>query len=192
MAYAAGDYLVLNILSYFHAAFSSSGPSTSSSLSLFQDAQAHRWHTALLLRAVSPYAVSTAHALVAVILVRAGSEDVVPVEIGRVLNGAIVGIVECVPDIPGLPYTQCAAAPRPTSTTCVRLALARAVSPQETELHVMTPLPHHLLARTRVLAKSVLELLVWGMLDLGGAGEVQVPYLKWGEGRGPRMGSGSG
>ncbi|KAG5649462.1 hypothetical protein H0H81_003675 [Sphagnurus paluster] len=191
-AYTAADYRALNMLSYFHAVFPPSAPSTSSSLSLFQDSQARTWQTTLPLRAVPPYAVSTAQALDAVILVGAGSEDVVPEEIGRVLNGAIVGLVECIPgtlDVgpkreQGPPYTQAAAPPPPTSSGCVGVALVRAVSPQETELHVITPLPHHLLTRSRVLVKGELELPVWGMLDFREVGEEQVPYLQWGKSEG--------
>jgi polynucleotide 5'-hydroxyl-kinase GRC3/NOL9 len=144
-------------------------------------------------------------------LTGSGSEDVVENEIGRVLNGALVGFVSCEPGMveqgastpAGIPYTRHQAPPSPTSSKCVGIALIRGVSPPKTNdqtqvrtfLHMLTPLPHRLLASARVLVKGEMELPVWGMLDFRNfnkgdgthSGDVagvewdKVPFLQWGK-----------
>jgi len=131
-------------------------------------------------------------------------EDVVPTEIGRVLNGAVVGLVSCEPgaidvDMDSspsdqtIPFIQGASPVSPSISTCHGLALVRAVSPNSTHMHILTPLPPYLLAKCRVMIKGELELPVWGMLDFrsdGGEGSIagiektKVPYLQWGKGEG--------
>jgi polynucleotide 5'-hydroxyl-kinase GRC3/NOL9 len=141
---------------------------------------------------------------------------VVEEEIGVVLNGAIVGMVRCDPgaiDVEnntdcisstGINYTRYLAPPSPSSSNCVGIALIRGISPPihnvppvptKTYLHLLTPLPHSLLASARVLVKGELELPVWGMLDFrnfdGGKGvnfgdvagveQDKVPFLQWGK-----------
>ena len=60
-------------------------------------------------------------------------------------------------------------------------------------MHVLTPLPPHLLAKCRIVVKGEMELPIWGMLDFrvdGESGSVagveksKVPYLQWGKGEG--------
>ncbi|TFY77281.1 hypothetical protein EWM64_g6729 [Hericium alpestre] len=144
-------------------------------------------------------------ALDAVYLTGAGSEDVVSSEIGRVLNGAVVGVVSSLDsefegsDSTGpFRYTQGASLPDPASSTCLGLALVRAVSPavwsdsEDLRLHVLTPVPPRTLQDGRVFVKGELELPVWGMLDFragdtGGVAGVErgkVPFLRWGRGEG--------
>ncbi|KAJ3496367.1 hypothetical protein NMY22_g19822 [Coprinellus aureogranulatus] len=173
---------------------------------------ATHWNTALPLVAIPPYNVDASKALDAVVLVGAGAEDVVEGEVGRVLNGALVGLVSCsegafVFDGEGndgaekgdgrskgrrLPYTQGRPPPDPSTSSCVGLALVRAVHPRyidgpsppgvrddvgapgegeergeagRVDLQILTPVPPEMLSSTRVLVKGEMELPVWGMLD---------------------------
>lgn len=196
--YSPADHRVLSLLSYFHAVFP---PSDSGNPQLCSTC-ASSWDTALPLCAQTPYELSADAALDAVLLSGAGSEDVVPSEVQRVLNGAVVGLVSCEPgaldfDVPvgsiqitrGIPYRQGAAPPPPAASTCHGLALVRSVSPDTpAKLHILTPLPPALLASTqpRVLLKGELELPVWGMLDfrsddsVAGVEHGKVPFLRWG------------
>lgn len=56
-------------------------------------------------------------------------------------------------------------------------------------MHLITPLPPHLLQSGRVFVKGELELPIWGMLDfrsidngdVAGVERSRVPYLKWGK-----------
>jgi polynucleotide 5'-hydroxyl-kinase GRC3/NOL9 len=86
------DHRSLNILSYFHAIF----PSPSSfSLPTLQQVTALTWSTTLPLLARRPYEVTIREAIDQVVLVGANGDDVVSDEVGRVLVGAVVGLVEC-------------------------------------------------------------------------------------------------
>ncbi|KAH9483285.1 Polynucleotide 5'-hydroxyl-kinase GRC3 [Psilocybe cubensis] len=109
-----------------------------------------------------------------------------------------------------IPYTRQFSPPSPLSSECVGLGLIRGVSSpspaitstdhaspeglSKTYLHILTPLPHTLLAQTRVLVKGEMELPVWGMLDFRnfegkdvdmgdvvGVERDNVPYLQWGK-----------
>ncbi|KAF8969892.1 hypothetical protein BDZ97DRAFT_1793241 [Flammula alnicola] len=186
---------------------------------------ARSWDTSRPLCAVPPYEVDCTIALDKVMLTGAGSEDVVEEEIGRVLNGAVVGVVSCergmidldatpqrgnVPSAFGIPYTQHHAPPPTAASNCFGIALIRGVSPPKTEpsvvgtpiqakvksyLQMLTPLPHPLLAQSRVLVKGEMELPVWGMLDfrnfnegkdvdpgdVAGVERDKVPFLQWGK-----------
>jgi polynucleotide 5'-hydroxyl-kinase GRC3/NOL9 len=209
--YTPADHRTLSILSYFHARF----PLDITS-SLLNQVTAHSWDTGRPLCAIPPYEVDCTVAIDKAILTGAGSEDVVEEEIGVVLNGAIVGMVRCDPgaiDVEnntdcisstGINYTRYLAPPSPSSSNCVGIALIRGISPPihnvppvptKTYLHLLTPLPHSLLASARVLVKGELELPVWGMLDFrnfdGGKGvnfgdvagveQDKVPFLQWGK-----------
>jgi polynucleotide 5'-hydroxyl-kinase GRC3/NOL9 len=193
------DQRNLNILSYFHAIF----PSTfTSPLAPLRQITATKWDTSLPLCARYPYEVDWGQAFDQVILVGAGYEDVIPLEIANVLNGAIVGLVECEPgtgdptypnpsDVLQLPYTQGKQPPMPSSSTCHGLALIRGISPSSPHMHILTPVPPAVLARCRVIVKGELELPIWGMLDFRDANEGvagvekgRVPYLQWGKGEG--------
>ncbi|KAF8623172.1 hypothetical protein AX17_007528 [Amanita inopinata Kibby_2008] len=158
--FTAADHRALNILSHFHAVFptppshEASDPSTAS----LDQVTATSWRTALPLCAQPPYAVDWRVALDRIVLVGSDSEDVVPAEIGGVLNGAVVGIVASWGDdstVPGaaagtgtgtgtgagaqtseadsdlsiqMPYVQGSQPPSPASSTCFGLALIRSVS----------------------------------------------------------------
>lgn len=216
--FAAADYRNLSIMSYLHAVFHPASSSQSSTSSLI----ATSWNTALPLCAQLPYTVDCDTALDRVYLTGAGAEDVVSSEVLRVLNGAIVALVRSddnTGDVdggvdPGAPeseiempqntiqYTQGSPPPSPLASSCIGLALIRAISPVSnnsstaytpTRLQLLTPVPPHLLANHRILVKGELELPVWGMLDFrteggGGDGGVagvereRVPYLRWGRG----------
>jgi polynucleotide 5'-hydroxyl-kinase GRC3/NOL9 len=197
--YSAADYRIISLLSYFHAIFPSSLPNDCQQIS------ATSWDTALPLCARPPYEVDWTQALDKVFLTGAGMEDVVLSEIGRALNGAIVGLVNCEPDAidmdlnsnqskSTIPYTQGASLVSPVMSNCVGLALIRSVSSTCTHMHILTPLPPRLLAGCRVMIKGELELPVWGMLDfrsnaeergtIAGIEKTKVPYLQWGKGEG--------
>ncbi|KAJ7644095.1 hypothetical protein FB45DRAFT_896891 [Roridomyces roridus] len=192
--FSPSDHRSIAILSYFHAIFP---PQTKG----IEQVTAVGWNTALPLCAHPPYEVDWSSALDKVVLCGAGSEDVVPSEVNRVLNGALVGLVSCEAGSlesdmngsgHGMPYTQGFMPPSPSNSVCRGLALIRAVSPSSPHIHVLTPLPPHLLADCRVLVKGELELPVWGMLDfraendneVAGVERSSVPYLQWGKGEG--------
>ncbi|KAH7888207.1 hypothetical protein F5I97DRAFT_964674 [Phlebopus sp. FC_14] len=193
-SHTAIDYRNLNVLSYFHAifpdvSFSHSFHSYSFSPPLRQ-ITAESWDTSLPLCASYPYEMDYTQALDHVCLSGSGYEDVVPSELSRALNGAIVGLVSLDPGAsltspplqrpsqlqpstiptdaplpPLLPYTPGQPPPSPTFSSCPGLALIRAFSPSSPHMHVLTPLPSSLLPLTRTLVKGELELPVWGMLD---------------------------
>lgn len=195
-AYSAADHRNLAILSYFHAVFPS-GPRKE-----LTQTTATMWDVALPLCARSPYEVEFASAIDKVVLAGAGSEDVHPDDIARVLNGAVVGLVSCEPGslykeddgtAPSfIPYAQGSSVPSPLTSSCHGLALIRAVSPGASHMHLLSPLPPSLLAKSRVLVKGEVELPVWGMLDfrsesgdeIAGVEKGKVPYLQWGKGEG--------
>jgi len=199
--YSPADHRNLSILSYLHAIFSSLQPKEE-----LQQLSASSWDTALPLCARPPYEVDWTQALDKVFLTGAGMEDVVPPEIERVLNGAIVGLVSCEADAidvdvgsnpshQTIPFTQGASPVSPSISTCHGLALVRSISSNSAHMHVLTPLPAYLLSKCRVMVKGELELPVWGMLDFrsdGGEGggtiagveKSKVPYLQWGKGEG--------
>ncbi|PPQ88876.1 hypothetical protein CVT25_009111 [Psilocybe cyanescens] len=214
--YTPADHRALNILSYFHARFP-----VDAAPGELEQITATEWETSRPLCAEHPYKVDCSIAFDKVVLTGAGSEDVVEEEIGRVLNGAIVGFVRCEPGTMDLdfepqersaisttdiPYTRHLSPPSPLSSTCVGLGLIRGVSsptvtdsasPQglsKTFLQLLTPLPHPLLAESRVLVKGEMELPIWGMLDfrnfegkdvdIGDVADVErdsVPFLQWGK-----------
>ncbi|KAI0366250.1 hypothetical protein BV20DRAFT_665380 [Pilatotrama ljubarskyi] len=199
--YTAADQRNLSILSYFHAVFPQEPhpPPYSSPVAV-------AWNTSLPLCAQPPYEVDWQAAFEKLVLTGAGSEDVVPSELHRALNCAVVGIVACEPGTlevqsplddsgPGpFHYEQGATPPIPNTSRCVGLGLVRAISPPpKTHVQLLTPVPTHLLASARVLVKGELQLPVWGMLDfrtLDDGGDIagyergKVPYLRWGKGEG--------
>jgi len=197
--YSAADHRNLSILSYFHAVFPVSQPKE------LQQISAASWDTAVPLCARPPYEVDWTRALDKVFLIGAGMEDVIPGEIERVLNGAIVGLISCDSDtidvegVPNqsnkVPYVQGTSPILPFISACHGLALIRSVSPTHPHMHVLTPLPPYLLTTCRVMIKGDLELPVGGVLDfksdggeqggtIAGVEKSKVPYLQWGKGEG--------
>ncbi|KAJ7760595.1 hypothetical protein B0H16DRAFT_1884763 [Mycena metata] len=199
--YSAADHRSIAILSYFHAIFPRMAPKG------LEQVTAATWNTTLPLCAHPPYEVDWSLAFDKITLSGAGAEDVVPSELNRVLNGALVGLVAYEPgslenDIdmtgssstaaPALPYSQGSPALSPSTSTCRGIALIRAISPSSPHIHLITPLPPHLLSKCRVLVKGELELPLWGMLDfrsesegeVAGVEKAKVPYLQWGKGEG--------
>ncbi|KAF9457216.1 hypothetical protein BDZ94DRAFT_1176032 [Collybia nuda] len=189
MNYTPADHRALCILSYFHAVFPDAAGTTTGDPPL-SEITAASWTTSLPLRACPPYEVEPARTFEKVILTGAGMEDVVPDEIDRVMNGAIVGLVCCQPgtldndpSLPStssttgaIPYTQGYLPPSTSSSTCLGLALVRSVSTvspiippppgHPTTFHILSPLPLPLLERSNILVKGEMELPIWGMLDL--------------------------
>ncbi|KAJ7833495.1 hypothetical protein B0H13DRAFT_2111015 [Mycena leptocephala] len=176
--YSAADHRSVAVLSYFHALF----PRTASKV--LGQRTAVMWNTTLPLCSQLPYEVDWSLAFDKVTLCGAGAEDVVPLEINRVLNGALVGLVAYEPGsldddidmsksssdsdaaiVPLIPYTQGSAVPSPSTSVCHGIALIRAISPSSSHMHILTPLPQHLLSKCRVLVKGEMELPLWGMLD---------------------------
>ncbi|KAI8984899.1 hypothetical protein BD414DRAFT_417604 [Trametes punicea] len=199
--YTAADHRNVSIMSYFHATFPQ-GPPSSPYASLLPTS----WNTSIPLCAQPPYEVDCQVAVDRVILTGAGMEDVVPQEVHRALNCAVVGLISCDPGTstaetplegtiaPALPYEQGALPPLPSTSRCVGLALVRAVSPPPRNLlQIITPVPPSLLHSARVLVMGELQLPVWGMLDfrtlddgaeIAGYERAKVPYLRWGKGEG--------
>ena len=203
--YTPADHRVINILSYLHAVFP--GPSREleftelSSATSLEQITATSWRTTLPLCSQLPYAVDWEVALDRIILVGSGAEDVIPTELGCVLNGALVGLVSSWEDganVNGdagiqnsesparMPYVQGARPPAPTSSTCFGIALIRSVSPPAgtgagagtsevellgAEMHVLTPVPPSFLRYSRVFVKGEMELPIWGMLDYAAGGD---------------------
>jgi polynucleotide 5'-hydroxyl-kinase GRC3/NOL9 len=196
--YSPADQRTLSLLSYFHAIFPS--PASSAFPPHFRSVYANSWDTSLPLCAQPPYELTASEALDAVILSSPGSEDVVPSEVHRVLNGAVAGLVSYEPGSlntnhqahasNGIPYAQGMPPPPPASSTCHGLALVRSLSASSpAQLHILTPLPPACLSTTqpRVLVKGEMELPVWGMLDfrsedaVAGVERSKVPFLRWGK-----------
>ncbi|KAK2465839.1 hypothetical protein APHAL10511_001480 [Amanita phalloides] len=145
--YTPADHRIINILSYLHASFPGSSDLSDPTITSLEQITATSWRTALPLCSQLPYAVAWGIALDRIVLVGNASEDVVPAEVGRVLNGALVGLVSSWGDdrtsnipvrsetesrgvdlSPQLPYEQGAQPPEPTSSTCYGIALIRSVS----------------------------------------------------------------
>lgn len=184
--YTPADHRALSTISYFHAKSLHTGTIDS----------VPRWETSLPLCAHPPYEVEAKVALDNVCLAMSGMEDIASSEIQTVLNGAIIALVEAEEEVRpseagfDIPYTQGFPPPSPHTSNCVGLGLVRSLS--STHLHIITPLPPHLLARCRVLTKGEVELPIWGMLDfrsengdnVAGVERSKVPYLRWGKGEG--------
>ncbi|KAF7370581.1 Polynucleotide 5'-hydroxyl-kinase GRC3 [Mycena sanguinolenta] len=160
--YSASDHRSISILSYFHSIFPRTAPEA------LEQVTAIRWNT------TNPFVCSAS--------VR-GMEDVVPSEINRVLNGALVGLVACEPGSLDEDINMSA-----TSSD----ADAVQVAPVPYIQGYLRPLPSQLLSKCRVLVKGDMELPLWGMLDfrsdmegeVAGVEKAKVPYLQWGKGEG--------
>ncbi|KAH9853336.1 hypothetical protein C2E23DRAFT_119714 [Lenzites betulinus] len=204
--YTAADHRNISMLSYFHAIFLQNAVH-----SPYGSPRPTTWNTILPLCAQQPYEVDWQTTIDKLILTGAGSEDVVPSEVERALNCAIVALVSCDPgtlDNEGnleedasnstrkpFHYEQGALPPHPSTSRCIGLGLVRAVSPSSAKpaIHLLTPVPPTLLSAARVLVMGELQLPIWGMLDfrtLDGSGEIsghergRVPFLRWGKGEG--------
>ncbi|PPQ68567.1 hypothetical protein CVT24_005579 [Panaeolus cyanescens] len=192
--FTSADHRAISMLSYFFATFKPTKPGFTGTGDVGQW-EVSGWDVSRPLCAIPPYSIDCSVAFDKVVLTGAGTEDVVASEIGRVLNGAIVGLVSCEAgalDIDdglsdgqgnlssGIPYSQQALPPLPQASNCIGIALVRGVSDPivtenmtgtraqpTTNLHLLTPLPPPLLsqANARILVKGELELPVWGMLD---------------------------
>jgi len=183
--FTPADHRSLSILSYFHATFSSSPLRLQSHEPSFDRLMAQSWDTTLPLCVIRPFEVDVHTAFDQIVLSGAGSEDVVPDELSRVLNGALVGFVQLDRRFPlntdsradgsslMALYSQHQPPPAPSESSCVGLGLIRGVSfPSASEdpssratLHILTPVPPAMLADARVLVKGDIELPIWGMLD---------------------------
>ncbi|KZO93789.1 hypothetical protein CALVIDRAFT_518471 [Calocera viscosa TUFC12733] len=189
--YSAPLLRALSTMSYLHSAHVST------------DQETTQWDVTLPLCAMLPWEVDHKVAFDQIVLVGPGAEDVVPSEIGTVLNGALVAFVAL--DESGersaghtthvLPYEQGKAPPSPFASTCLGLGVIRSFNPAAGTMHILTPLPASQLAKCRVLIKGELELPIWGFLDhrqtddegtkgVAGFDWGKVPYLDWGGVRG--------
>lgn len=201
--YSAADYRAMSMLSYFHSREISVPTLTITDSCEAEEQQSRReWFTDLPLCAQLPWEVNWTEGLDHVVLIGSGAEDVIPSEVLRVLNGAIVALVALDPHtIPwieqpqdktrstAIPYVQGSSQPLPNFSTCVGLALIRSVRPSSNALHILTPAPASHLARVRVLVMGEIQLPIWGMLDYRAAEEAagtlagvdydKVPFLRW-------------
>ena len=209
--FSAADHRTLSVLSYFHATFPQAASSTPPDAPAASPPEptvsriAQTWDVSLPLCAQLPYEIDCKAAFDRIVLMGTGMEDVVPSEIARALNGAIVGLLNCEPGAmddlpdhpdspsPDLPYSQGGSPPSPFSSNCCGLALVRSISHSEAGLrmHLLTPVPPERLLGVRVLVKGELELPVWGMLDyrspqgdIAGVERGKVPFLRWGKSEG--------
>lgn len=187
--YTAADTRALNLMSYFHF------PSGSTS-----------WRTEVPLLAIPPYEVDVNLAFDEIVFTGPGSEDVVPEEALRALNCSVVALVEVTEPtptstgpqgrVPGLPYTQGAAVPDPSTSRCLGLAFARGVSTAPPRLQLLTPIPPRELKKCRVLVKGEMEMPIWALVGssssegrgdewkagtLHGTSWENVPYLTYRE-----------
>lgn len=183
--FSPAEHRSLSILSYFHALFPARVATRE-----FAQTTALEWDTETPLCAMEPYEVNLAEAVDKIVLAGAGMEDVVPEEIQRVLNGAIVGLVSCEPgtldvDEQGRRYIQGELVPSPATSQCYKIALVRGVS--ATVVQLLTPLAEDG-DGCRVLVKGEMELPIWGMLDhrlsQQQQEEEETPFLQWGKGEG--------
>ncbi|KAI0829227.1 hypothetical protein BC628DRAFT_1359721 [Trametes gibbosa] len=204
--YTAADHRNLCLLSYFHAVFPQKA-----ALSPYASPTPLTWNIALPLCAQQPYEVDWPVAIDKLILTGAGFEDVIPAEVHRALNCAVVALVSCDPGTLNIQapldeetngsartpfhYEQGAFLPLPSASRCVGLGLVRAVSCSSSKpsIQLLTPVPPYLLSSARVLVMGEMQLPVWGMLDfrtLDDGGDVagyersRVPFLRWGKGEG--------
>jgi polynucleotide 5'-hydroxyl-kinase GRC3/NOL9 len=160
------DKRSLMTMSYFHSQLYEEDNTNYESLH-------KKWITDIPLCAMTPWEVSWATALDHIILIGNGSEVVDISEVLRVLNGAIVALVEMDPLAERLssqsnlsvPYIQGAGPPDPTTSQCVGYALIRSVRASTKTLHVITPVPADRLRRVRALVMGEIHLPIWGMLD---------------------------
>lgn len=162
--YSNSDWRAVSMMSYFYASFCESRLPMSLSFFNVQSinlaelchASEVTWNTELPLRAQQAYAVDIRPAFDRVVLIGPGHEDVVPPELGRILNGAVVAMVhdplgtvprysenekhhqDCLEDIYEVTdgmrllmrmYKQGGPLPDPQSSCCIGLALIRGVSP---------------------------------------------------------------
>lgn len=158
------------------------------------------WDTSRALCDVAPWKVSygTSRAIQRIYLTGPWADDVVPGEIARVLDCAIVGLMEVDEDeltsddldttSTSIPYVQGDEAPLAEYSKCLGLALIRAVDTPTESLHVLTPVDTPSLSSCRALMKGELGLPVWGFLRFGEAPSADAPYLDWGMARGVRGG----
>jgi len=204
--YSATDHRAITMLSYFHSREITVPISDITGGDEEEGSQNQReWLTDLPLCAQPPWEVNWTEGLDHVVLVGSGAEDVIPSEVLRILNGAIVGLVALDPHtIPWIeqppdktysgvvPYVQGSSPPPPNSSNCVGLALVRSVRPSSNAFHILTPVPPSYLSTVRVLVMGEIQLPIWGMLDyraaeetagtLAGVGYDKVPFLHWATG----------
>ena len=201
--YSAADHRAISMLSYFHSR--EIAVPISDITGEFEPQSRREWFTDLPLCAQPPWQVNWMEGVDHVVLIGSGAEDVVPSEVLRVLNGAIVGLVALDPhsipwieqlpdkaDPKAIPYVQGSSPPLPSSSNCVGLALIRSVRPSSNVLHILTPVPLSHLAMVRVLVMGEIQLPIWGMLDyrvaeeaagtLTGVDYDKVPFLCWASG----------
>ncbi len=164
---------------------------------LFSVASAHfkademTWSTDLPLLAQAPYAVDVRPAFDRVALIGPGFEDVVPSELGRVMNTAVVALVHDTsssarrqqsernatpigPELLTRLYTQGGPVPDPRQSCCIGLALVRAVSPalfpevpQSTpQVHVEHPPVLHILTPIPPSLLGLGRCIVKGQLEI--------------------------
>ncbi|KAH6869725.1 hypothetical protein BKA70DRAFT_366906 [Coprinopsis sp. MPI-PUGE-AT-0042] len=148
--WTSADWRTLSLMSWFYGVFSE--PPSSSTRSSGQRMIA-RWNIASPLLCHPPLEVSIHEALDRLVLGGAGYEDVIPGEVGRVVNGAIVGVVvrdrleegdeeegwhdenvrEGARKTNVWGYQQASAPPALYDSRCIGLALVRGVHPSLTE-----------------------------------------------------------
>jgi polynucleotide 5'-hydroxyl-kinase GRC3/NOL9 len=92
--FTPADHRTISVLSYFHAIFPSISKRTNNNLNIDHQSCIQSWDALLLLCAIAPYKVDVGVTFDQNLLTGPGSEDTVFEEVGKVLNGALVGFVQ--------------------------------------------------------------------------------------------------
>jgi polynucleotide 5'-hydroxyl-kinase GRC3/NOL9 len=194
--FTANDLRSISILSYFHLIPNSQDLDTRAVPTVI-------WDTSRALCDTPPWKVSYGknNAIKHVYLTGPWADGVVPSEIARVMDCAVVGLVATEEDIPSfphqdddpsdgvpIPYIQGEDPPTPEYSRCLGLALIRAVDTSSGNFHILTPVEPRLLSSCRVVLKGDLTLPIWGFLRFGEAPAGETPYIDWGTARGVRGG----
>jgi len=172
--WSAADYRVLSLVSYFHALVVESGTAA--------------WDFTRPLLAQAPFAVTLGDLPGGVRLATAAGESIPHTHVLHALNGALVALVAAAPS------ADLGAAPSPSSSSALGLALVHSIAPaageapaSSTTLHVHSPVPASVLADARAslaLIKGELDLPVALMLDWAAsldASEHGVAGVEWRE-----------
>ncbi|GAA5853538.1 hypothetical protein JCM9279_001306 [Rhodotorula babjevae] len=172
--WSAADYRVLSLVSYFHA--------------LVVEGATPAWDFTRPLLAQAPFALTLGDLPGGVRLATAAGESIPHTHVLHALNGALVALVAAAPS------AESGAAPSPSSSSALGLALVHSIAPaagdappSSTTLHVHTPVPASVLADARAslaLIKGELDLPVALMLDWAAspdASEQGVAGVEWRE-----------
>lgn len=151
--FSPADTRTLSTIAYLHARFSGQ--------------QEVVWDFTEPLVGMLPWEVDVNQVIREVYLSGEGSDGVVADDLGIALNGSIVGLIGRTgePMNPLERYVPGRALPSSTETHCIGLGLVRAVSPDNTMIQLLTPVPSARFGQISTIVKGDLELPLCGSLD---------------------------